>query len=347
MRRTMRKGTGDSHRVDAGPGPAATDGAKPVGPASGFWKVVAVGFALAGAPAAVAEVPEDVESLREEALDLVNRARREEGLPPLELGEDLVEAAQAHAGDMLERDYYAHESPEGDTVRDRYQDAGGSGWELVAENIARCQGCQPPVTEQRVESLHEDWMESPPHRKNILGEGLATFGFGLAVGGDDALYAVQTFAGPGVPRDLQPGEEPVPLTSEEQGALAVRGLNRARERAGLSPVEPSAALDEAARALLPAEGEEEFALGATDDLFSLLPEGQREGWRALSVVAGACGGCGIEPLAADIRQFRNQWLDDPRYRDSLLDPEATHAGFALDAGGGGRKVAVLVIGQRR
>ena len=293
-----------------------------------------------------ADVPEKIEALQAQALELVNQDRQEEGLAPLELGEDIVEAAQAHASDMLARGYYAHESPEGDTVQDRFLDAGGSQWELVAENIARCKGCEPPATEATVTRLHEDWMNSPPHRENILAPGLSAFGFGLAVDGN-GYYAVQTFAGPGIPRNLQPGEEAVPLTTEEQLARAVQGLNRARERTGTPPVEPSEVLSTVARNLLPPESQEEFALTAPDDLFEVLPEGERMEWLSLAVVAGACGGCGTEPMAADIRDFRTQWLDDPGYRATLLNPEATHAGFALQANEEGRKVAVLVTGQQR
>lgn len=293
-----------------------------------------------------ADPRDEVEALREQALDLVNRAREAEGLEPLEPGENLAEAAQAHAEDMLARGYYAHESPEGDTVQDRYLDAGGGRWELVAENIARCEGCEPPATEASVERLHEGWMDSPPHRAAILAPGLSGFGFGLALD-EGELYAVQTFAGPGLPRGLQPGEEEAPLAAEDQLAWAVRGLNRARERAGVSPVEPSEPLTEAARRLLPPEGQEEFELAAAEDLFALLPEGEREAWSSLSVVAGACGGCGPEPVTADLRDFRNRWLEDPGYRGTLLDPEITHAGFILEVDGEGRKIAVLVVGQRR
>ena len=68
---------------------------------------------------------------------------------------------------------------------------------------------------------------------------------------------------------------------------------------------------------------------------------------SLSVVAGACGGCGAYPTAADIRSFRNRWLDEPRYKQRLLDPNATAMGFAMQASGAGRKTAALVLGTAR
>lgn len=296
---------------------------------------------------AAAQVPEDIAALRERALALVNESRGAEGLDPLALGEDAVEAAQAHADDMFARSYYAHESPEGETVQDRYIDAGGSPWELAAENIARCIGCLPPATATTVEELHEGWMNSPGHRANILAAGLASFGFGLTFTAEEGLYAVQTFAGPGVPRGLAPDEEPVALDAGEQGARALTYVNRARERAGAPPLEAAPALGEAAAALLPPPAQEEFTLAADQDLFGALPEGERTGWLSLSVLAGACGGCGIEPVAADIRSFVRGWLDDPGYRASLLDPQLTHLGFALQPDGEGRKIAVLVLGRAR
>ncbi len=58
-----------------------------------------------------------------------------------------------------------------------------------------------------------------------------------------------------------------------------------------------------------------------------------------------CGGCGKVQTTADARFFLDLWLDDPSNRTRLLEPGATHLGFALRAGGDGRKAAVLVLGR--
>ena len=50
----------------------------------------------------------------------------------------LDQAAQRHAEDMLARGYFAHESPEGKTVRERARDAGYD-WRAIGENIAEGQ----------------------------------------------------------------------------------------------------------------------------------------------------------------------------------------------------------------
>src|SRR5688500_2604033 len=102
--------------------------------------IVALGI-LPATPPARAETPDNLQALRHRALELVNQARAGHGLSRLELGGNLDEAAQSHARDMLRRGYYSHTSPEGENVQDRYVAAGGSRWELAAENIARCEGC--------------------------------------------------------------------------------------------------------------------------------------------------------------------------------------------------------------
>ncbi len=91
-----------------------------------FWLIGLL--ALATISPAIAAETGDLERLRSEALELVNEDRAEYGLEPLELTESLNEAAQNHAEDMIEREYYAHVSPEGEAVQDRYIEQGGSRW---------------------------------------------------------------------------------------------------------------------------------------------------------------------------------------------------------------------------
>ena len=37
------------------------------------------------------------------------------------------------------------------------------------------------------------------------------------------------------------------------------------------------------------------------------------------------------PTAADVRYFARQWLADESYRQTMLDADITHAGFAIAA----------------
>jgi uncharacterized protein YkwD len=153
--------------------------------------------ALFAAPARVAaRAPEEAGALRRRALDLVNEARRARGLPALRPSDMLERVAQAHAEDMLRRGYFSHVSPDGEDPRSRYLAAGGDPARMVAENIARCRGCRPPLRVERVEAFHRGWMDSEGHRENILHPGATRFGFGAAA--DESGFAVvQVFAGPG------------------------------------------------------------------------------------------------------------------------------------------------------
>ncbi|MBK1622309.1 CAP domain-containing protein [Afifella marina] len=285
--------------------------------------------------------PNEMDALRQESLRLVNEARSEAGLPPLTLSEILDQAAQAHARDMLERNYYSHTTPEGRTVMDRYQAAGGNAGRLVAENIARCRGCAVPADQAAVENLHEGWMQSPEHRANILRKGLTEYGFGLAENADGRRYAVQNFAGPGTPREStsnKDAKDATPLTPQAQTELAAKLINEARS--GDDSVFADTSLIATASGMLP----EPLKGASLDDLRNLqgaLPE--ETTFRRFRVVAGSCGGCGAEPTDADVRFFVGQWLETEDYRAMLLNNDLTGIGLVIAADGEGKKMAVAIL----
>jgi len=277
-----------------------------------------------------------LDRLRDVALEAVNADRAAQGLDPLTGGDRLDRIAQAHAEDMAQRGFYAHRNPDGQGARDRYLEAGGPRWELVAENIARCTGCATPPDAARVEAFQEGWMNSPEHRENILTEGLTRMGFGIVAAGEQ-IFAVQDFAGPGGSRGGDPLEDSTAAT-----ARVLDLLNTAREEAGAPPLTSDPALIEAAEALIPEDG----ALDRMGNLGQALPEGARGDWRQLAALAAACGGCGTAITAGDVEAFADDWLSGGD-RARLTDGALTHAGLALQADGQGRKVAVLVLGQAR
>ncbi|MCW4114281.1 CAP domain-containing protein [Aurantimonas sp. MSK8Z-1] len=307
----------------------------------GAWLAVASSLAATSAGEA-----QDLDAWRQQALELMNKDRQSQDRSVLTLGDELNAAAQSHAEDMLARNYYSHTSPDGDDVQDRYRDAGGSRWELVEENIARCAGCRPPITPETLERLETGWMNSPHHRENILREGIARFGYGIVLDPQQGLYAVQTFAGPGAPRGPQ-DEAPTVLAQDDVATRAATVINRARSEEGVAAVEANAALVAAARSLLPDPDAEDPSLESQQNLLQTIPAEQRSRWRSVGVVSAACGGCGTEPTLADLRAFRRQWMNDPQYRQRLLDPAVTDVGFALQANGTGRKIAVLVLASAR
>jgi len=294
-------------------------------------------------PAQAQEAAQDLASLRQEALSLVNEARRDHGLDPLATSGPLNRAAQAHADDMLRRGYYSHESPDGRSVADRFQAEGGSQWKLTAENIAKCQGCRD-LSRERVRQFQQGWMNSPGHRANILRPGLTEFGFGIA-GRDGRILAVQTFAGPGEPRGTSGAASGQAISAEEASAAALAAVNEARRQAGAPPLEASDALDTVAQRLLEGDAGDGI-IRQPANLLDLLPSGEKQRWRRLDVLAAACGGCGTQRTKADVTGFAEQWLDNAAYRQRLLEPGTTHLGFHLSADGDGRKRAAAVAGRR-
>jgi uncharacterized protein YkwD len=294
---------------------------------------------LLGSTGAAAQSPQELRSF---ALELVNEARASQGLPALSFEAELNEAAKAHAEDMLRRGYFAHVSPEGGTAMDRYRAAGGSTGRLVAENIAQCAGCAPE--REAIARLHRGWMKSPGHRANILSPGVARFGFGIAAEGG-RMTAVQTFAGPGEPVGTTRGSDSRVLDAPGQLAAFLELVNAARAESGIGPLQPSPELAEALRRAATAQefGEGDLSLPPIEQVLSSLPGSDRERIRSATVLAGQCGGCGVEPTAADIRFFAERWLKDAKYREVLLDPDWSELGAIVEADGEGRKRALAIL----
>ena len=284
----------------------------------------------------------DLTELRSEALKLVNEAREQHGLPALQSRQELNQAAQAHADDMLHRNYFDHVSPEGETVFDRYVAAGGSRWRLVAENIGRCATCKEPTRISDVTRLQDGWMRSASHRENILSRGVTQFGFGMAAAANGGLYAVQSFAGPGTSPSSKK-KEARRLSKSEQLTLALDLINHARQRKGVAELRPSTALTDALQSLI-ASIDMESELHHAASLSSELAPAQRQRWKSIAIIAAGCGGCGAQPAAGDVRFLVQQWLDTPEYRETLLAPRFSHLGFAERVDGQGRKVALAALG---
>lgn len=123
----------------------------------------------------------DLGRVRAEMLARVNAARRKAGVAPLRASADLDQAAQRHAEDMLARGYFAHQSPERKSVRERAQ-AAGYDWRTIGENIAENQFS--------VDEVMETWLRSPGHRRNILSPDFKELGVGLARGRSGSAYRV-------------------------------------------------------------------------------------------------------------------------------------------------------------
>jgi uncharacterized protein YkwD len=119
----------------------------------------------------------------------VNRVRAEHHLIALGTSRELSEIARAHATDMAERGYLAHIDPKGRSPLDRVQQAGVSGFRMLAENIGASD-----VSGDRLDSIVQAWLESPVHRQNLLHPAFNTSGIGMARTSSGRTIAVQLFA---------------------------------------------------------------------------------------------------------------------------------------------------------
>jgi uncharacterized protein YkwD len=109
-------------------------------------------------------------SLEKPLLAAINRARRERGLRPLRLSSELARAADAHAREMGQGGFFAHESSDGTSPSARIRRYyGGS---TVGEALLwRSPGVSP-------DEAVELWLASRPHRKILLSGALRDAGIG-------------------------------------------------------------------------------------------------------------------------------------------------------------------------
>lgn len=162
--------------------------------------------------AALAQTP-----LEQEAFRLTNEARKAHGLGELAWDENAYRAAHKHALDMLERGFFDHVNPDGLGPAERMW-AAGVLEVTVGENLAFYEGYTP---EHAAGVVVDDWLHSPPHRKNLLFPGFTHLGLALVQRGD-RVVVVQNFLAR--PFRLWVWQTP---SQKREGRLAYRGSARA------------------------------------------------------------------------------------------------------------------------
>jgi uncharacterized protein YkwD len=119
-------------------------------------------------------------------IDATNAERKKAGLGPLKANPKLMEAARKHAVNMAKQDKLEHDL-DGKSPTDRIKAAGYPG-RKTGENIA----WNPRSPAAAVEG----WMNSPPHKENILTKEYTEIGVGLATSANGEPYWVQVFGNP-------------------------------------------------------------------------------------------------------------------------------------------------------
>ena len=118
--------------------------------------------------------------IEDDVVALANAERAKVGCEPLRTDPMLAQAAQDHSGDMAQRDYFDHTTPEGLTFAERIVNAGYP--TPGAENIARGQ--------QDAADVMQSWMDSDGHRANIQNCDLKSIGVGLD---ENGMFWTQDF----------------------------------------------------------------------------------------------------------------------------------------------------------
>lgn len=141
---------------------------------------------------------EDVTPIERAIHGRVNDLRVKRGHSTLEYNPVLAYAARIHSRDMAVNDYFAHETPDGISFQERINSYTEGRpiddcvyWENIAwgesSNLVYEHGGASAVAEWLVES----WMDSPPHRRNMLGAEKEIEGIGVYVRDDATIYATQ------------------------------------------------------------------------------------------------------------------------------------------------------------
>jgi uncharacterized protein YkwD len=111
---------------------------------------------------------------------------------PLALDAELTKIARARAADMAQKNYLAHDAPNGDTSASLLMAADAQYQGLLGENLAAQHyrpetGVDPAAFAQRFLTT---WMDSPAHRDNLVFPNYDRTGVGAAVNGDTVYVAL-------------------------------------------------------------------------------------------------------------------------------------------------------------
>jgi uncharacterized protein YkwD len=162
-------------------------------------------------------------------LDLVNRARIDQGLTEVEEDPTLSAVAEDHSRDMVANRFLAHRSPVTGGLTDRL-DAAGLHALIAVENIAR---------DPSLDDAHRQLMASPGHRANILHPDVTHAGVGVVeeIREDGPRHWVVTVV---MTRPFEP------LTAPQAETALLELLDRRRSDAGRPLLIRSTVLDAAA-----------------------------------------------------------------------------------------------------
>ncbi|HFL3522170.1 TPA: CAP domain-containing protein [Clostridioides difficile] len=129
---------------------------------------------------------ESFSAYQKEVVDLVNIERVKAGLNPLTLDSSISNVATKKSQDMIDNNYFSHNSPTYGSPFDMLKKFGIS-YKTAGENIAMGQKTPKEVVNA--------WMNSEGHRKNIMNPNFSKIGVGVAQKSGGSIYWTQIFVG--------------------------------------------------------------------------------------------------------------------------------------------------------
>ncbi|MBY0561878.1 CAP domain-containing protein [Hyphomicrobium sp.] len=138
----------------------------------------------------------DLPQVEQHIVDLTNKARQEQKQPALKINALLAKAARAYAERVARSGTFSH-TADGRTPAQRAESAGYKHCD-IAENLAMDQDSQGFDTGALALQAVAGWMNSPPHRANIMRASVTEIGVGVAraPGPKPKFIAVELFGRP-------------------------------------------------------------------------------------------------------------------------------------------------------
>lgn len=165
---------------------------------------------------------------------LTNEKRQENGDLPLVLNDGLSQAAANKAADMFNKNYWAHNAPDGTTPW-TFIKAAGYNYTYAGENLARGFNNAPDVINA--------WMASPEHKQNMLSSNYQNVGFAVetgSLGGENTILVVEMFGS----TNLAQAPVAEPINKQVTAPVAVASSSPAASVVTIPTLTPTPALNQ-------------------------------------------------------------------------------------------------------
>jgi len=172
----------------------------------------------------------------QQLLILTNQQRQNSNLAALTDNAELDQAATNKAADMFNKDYWAHNAPDGTTPW-TFIKATGYNYVYAGENLARGFNSASDVINA--------WMNSPEHRQNVLSPNYQNVGFAVATGklnGEDTVLVVEMLGSTNLGGPVASENNNPPAVAVAPGSPATNNVKTANAQVPTAPTTSAPAI---------------------------------------------------------------------------------------------------------